>query len=103
MLDQDSTLNAHDVGGNPIHGSTETAKSPVHDHEISLSNDRSRFVLQRWWKALDEIEQAFTTRCDMSAVLYVVGRPIALSRRVIALVEEGIECLKDNRLISRFS
>src|SRR3989442_2567683 len=103
MLHKDSVLNAHNICGNPIHRSTETAKSSVHDHEVSLSHDRSRYVLQPWWKALDEIEQAFTTRCDMSAVLDVVGRPIALSRRAIALVEEGIERLKDNRLIFRFS
>jgi hypothetical protein len=32
MLDKDSALNAHDIRGNPIHRSTETAKSPVHDH-----------------------------------------------------------------------
>jgi hypothetical protein len=34
------------------HGTTETAKSPVHDHEASRSHDRSRFVLQRWWRRL---------------------------------------------------
>src|SRR6267143_4826218 len=49
MLDKDSVLNAHNICGNPIHRSTETAKSPVHDHDVSLSHDRSRFVLQRWW------------------------------------------------------
>src|SRR5712664_2386419 len=74
MLDNDSVLNAHNIRGNPIHRSAEIAKSPVHDHEVSLSHDRSRFVLQRWWKALDEIEQTLAARCDMSAVLDVVGR-----------------------------
>jgi hypothetical protein len=53
MLDKDSVLNAHNICRNPIHRSTETAKSPVHDHEVSLSHDRSRFVLQRWREALD--------------------------------------------------
>src|SRR5260370_11614644 len=103
MLDKHSVLNAHNICGDPIHRSTETAKSPVHDHKLSLSHDRSRLVLQRWWNALDEIEQTFTTRCDMSAVLNIVRRPVALSRRVIALVEEGIERLKENRLIFRFT
>src|SRR6202171_4898238 len=73
MLDKDPVLNAHNICGNPIHRSTETAKSPVHDHEVSLSHDRSRFVLQCWRDALDEIEQTLTTRRDMSAVLNVVG------------------------------
>jgi hypothetical protein len=72
MLDKDSPLNAHDIRGNPIHRSAETAKSAVHDHEVSLSHDRSRFVLQRERKALDEVEQTLTTRCDMSAMLDVM-------------------------------
>src|ERR1700730_7040251 len=87
-LHKDSVLNAHNICGNPIHRSTATAKSPVHDHEVSLSHGRSPFVLQRWRKALDEIEQTFTTRPDMSAVLNVVRRPGSLCGRVIALVEE---------------
>jgi hypothetical protein len=28
MLDKDSVLNTHNICGNPIHKSTETAKSP---------------------------------------------------------------------------
>src|SRR5438876_1784858 len=75
MLDKDSVLNAHNICGNPIHRSTETAKSPVHDHEVSLSHDRSRFVLQRWWDALDQIEETVAAGCDMSAVLNIVRRP----------------------------
>ena len=72
MLDKDSVLNAHNICGNQIHRSTKTAKSPVHDHEISLGHDRSGFVFQRWWDTLYEIEQAVAARCDMSAVLNVV-------------------------------
>src|ERR1700704_379699 len=88
MLDKDSVLNAHNIRGNPIHRSTETAKSPVHDNDVSLSHDRSRFVLQRWWEALDEIEQTLTTRCDMSAVLNVVRGAVALGSYVVPFVEE---------------
>src|ERR1700746_2987667 len=69
MLDKDSALNAHNVCGNPVDRSTETAESPVHHHELSLSHDRSWLVLERRRKALDEIEEAFTTRRNMSAVL----------------------------------
>jgi hypothetical protein len=57
VLDQNAVLDAENVRGNPIHRSTETAKSPVHDHEVSLGQDRSGFVLQRWWDALDKIEK----------------------------------------------
>jgi hypothetical protein len=35
VTDQNAILDAHNVRGNPIHRSTEPAKSPVHDHEVS--------------------------------------------------------------------
>src|SRR5207237_435242 len=70
MLDKDSVLDAHNICGNPIHRSTETAKSSVHDNEVSFSHDRSWFVFQGWWDAFDEIEQTLTTRCDMSALFF---------------------------------
>jgi hypothetical protein len=38
----------------------------------------------------------------MSAVLDIVGRPIALSRCVVPLIEQRIESLKDQRFILRF-
>ncbi len=87
VLDQNPVLDTKNVRCNPIHRSTETAKSAVHDHEISVGHDRSRFVLERWRKALDEIEQAITARRDMSAVLDVVGRPKLLGGRIVAFVE----------------
>src|SRR5712675_2026521 len=99
MLDKDSVLNAHNICGNPIHRRTETAKSPVHDHDVSLRHDRSRFVLQRWWDALDEIEQTLTTRCDMSAVLNVLRGPVALGRYVVPFVEESVKGFKNECLI----
>src|SRR3984957_172986 len=99
MLDQDSVLNAHNIGGDPIHRSAETAKSPVHDHEFPFGYDRSRFVLQCWRKALDEIEQTFTTRCDVSAVLNVVPRPESFCGRIVAIVEEFVERFQDEELV----
>ena len=65
-------MNAHNVCGNPIHGSTETAKSSVHDDEVSPSYNRSSLIFESPRKALDQIEQTFTTRRDMGAVLDVV-------------------------------
>ena len=32
------------------------ACSSTHNHEVSLSHDRFRFVLQPWWNAFDQIE-----------------------------------------------
>src|SRR6202023_1372137 len=71
MLDEDSVLNAHNIRGDPIYWSTETAKSPVHDYEVPLGHYSSRFVLQCWWDALDKIEKTLAAGCDMSAVLDV--------------------------------
>src|ERR1700730_999479 len=99
MLDKDSVLIAHNICGNPIHRSGETAKSSVHDHEVSLGHDRSRFVLQRLRDALDEIEQTVAARCDMSAVLNVVRGPVALGRYVIPFVDEGVKSLKNECLV----
>src|SRR5260370_12383335 len=48
MLDKDSVLNAHNICGNPTHRTAETAKSPVPDHQFSLTHDLSPFVLHRW-------------------------------------------------------
>ena len=50
-------FDTHNISGNPIDRSTEIAKPPVHNHEVSFGHDGSRLVLQRWGKALDEIEQ----------------------------------------------
>jgi len=47
MLDQDSVLNADNICGNPIHRGTDTAGSPMHDHEVSLGHDRAAFHTKR--------------------------------------------------------
>jgi len=72
MLDKDSVLDANNVRCNPVHRGAEAAESPVHNHEVSLCQDRSRLILERWRKTLDEIEQPFTTRRDMSTMLDVM-------------------------------
>jgi len=54
---------------------------------------------QRCRDALDQIEETIAAGLDMSAVLNVVGRPVALSRRIVSLVEEGIEGLEDKYLL----
>src|SRR5439155_3454948 len=102
VLDQNPVLDAKNVRRDPVHELAKARKSPVHDHEVSLSHDRSRFVLQRWWDALDEIEQTLTTRCDVSAVLDVVGRPKAFSRYVVTLIEQRVKSFKDKRFVFRF-
>src|SRR5439155_27149305 len=50
--------------------------------------------VQRRRQALDEVEEALAAGSDVRAVLDVRRRPVALSREVVSLVEQGIEGLK---------
>jgi hypothetical protein len=71
VLDQNSVLDAKDVGCNPIHRLAEARKPPVDDYEISICHNCSRFILECWRNALNEVEQALATRFNMSTMLYV--------------------------------
>jgi len=57
MLREYPGFDTHNICGNPIHRSTETAKSAVHDHDVSsamIVPGRTSALAD----ALDEIEQA---------------------------------------------
>ena len=71
-------------------------------HEIAFGDDHSRFISQCRRDAFDEIEQAFASGGDVSAVLDVVGRPEALSCDIVTLIEQRVECLEDKRFVLRF-
>src|SRR5882672_12877217 len=86
MLDQKAVLDTNNVCGNPIHRSTKVAKSPVNNHEVTLGDNRSRFVPQRGRKTLDELEESFSAGFNVSAVLDVVSGPISLGPCVVALI-----------------
>src|SRR5882672_5568563 len=51
---------------------------------------------------LIRLKNPLTTRLNVSAMLDVVGRPIVLGRNIVALVEQGIERFKDQRLVALF-
>ncbi len=68
-------------------------------HEITFSHDYPRLILERGRNALDEIKKAIATRFDMGAMLNVMGRPVTLSRRIIAPVEQRIKSLQDEFLV----
>jgi len=74
----------------------------VNDHEVTLGDDRSRFVPQRGRKVLDELEESFSAGFNVSAVLDVVRGPISFSRYVVTLIEQRVESFKDKRFILRF-
>lgn len=69
------------------------------DDEVTFGHDHTWLVPERHGRTLDEVEEAFAARLDMSTVLDVVGRPEAFSGRLVALVEQGVECLEDERLV----
>src|SRR5260370_14359740 len=103
MLDQNAVLDANDVRRNPVHREAEVRKSSVHDDEIPFSQNRSGLIFESRRKAFDEIEQALTARLNMSAVLDVVGRPIALSSSVVSLIKQRVESFKSKRFVFRLN
>jgi hypothetical protein len=62
-------LTANNGRCNPVDGPAEARESPVHNHEIFVGHDRSRFLLQ---DALDWIEQALAAGRVMRAALNAV-------------------------------
>src|SRR5882724_10885362 len=99
MLDEDPILDPENVRRDPVHGCPEPRKPPMNDDEVAIGHDRPGIVFQRRRHALDEVEEALAARSDVRAVLDVGGRPVALSRDVVSLVEQGIEGLEDECLI----
>ena len=99
MLDKDSILNPQNICGNPIHRTTEVAESAVNNHELTVGDNRSRFVAKRGWKALNEIEEPFSAGFNVSAMLNVIRRPITLSRFVVTLIEQRVESFNDKRFV----
>jgi hypothetical protein len=79
--------NAHDVGGDPVSRASGARESPVDDDKVAFGHDHARLVLEGRGSTLYEVEETFSARLDMGAVLNVVGRPEVFSCRVIALVE----------------
>src|SRR6266566_6918008 len=76
-------------------------EASMDDHKVPVGDDHARLIFQRRRSAFDEIEETIAAGLDMSAVLNVVGRPVALSRHIVSLVEEGIEGLEDKRFVAR--
>ena len=99
MFGQHPVGDAHDVGGDPVSRESSARKSPVDDDKVAFGHDHARLIFEGRGRTLDEVEEAFAARLDVGAVLDVVGRPEAFSCRLVSLVEQGVECLKDERLV----
>src|SRR5882672_688901 len=99
VLDQHAIFDANDVRRDPVHRSSKAGESPVDDHEFAIGHNHPRFILQRGRNALDEIEEAVSTRLDVCAMLNIIGRPVTFSHRVIPPVEQRIKSLQDERFV----
>jgi hypothetical protein len=97
MLNKDAVFNAKDVGRDPVNRRTKTRKPAMHDDEVSVRDNRPRFVFQRGRHSFDEVEQAVTSRLNMRAVLDIVWRPIPFGRIVIPLVKQHFEGVEYQR------
>ena len=64
-----------------------------------LGDNELIFVARRVARCADEVEQPVAAGLDMSAVRDIVVSPIAISRGIVAPVEERLKCLKDKRLV----
>jgi hypothetical protein len=69
MFREHAVGHSDDLGGDPISGPSSSRKPAVDDHVIAFSNDQARLVLQRRWRAPNQIEQAVAPRRDVRAVL----------------------------------
>src|SRR5260221_10299229 len=99
VFDKDAILDPEDVRRDPVHGCPEPGEATMNDDEVAFSHDHPGLVFQRRRHALDEVEEALAAGSDVRAVLDICGRPVALRRDVVPLVEQGIEGLKYECLI----
>ena len=52
VLGENVVFDTENVGHNPVHRQTHAQIPTVNDDEISLGDDRARFILKRWLNAL---------------------------------------------------
>jgi hypothetical protein len=91
MLDQPPFPYDEDVGRYPTGWSAETGKSSVNDHQIALGHNYVVLVFQRVRQTLNESEESLTSRSDVGTVLNVIRWPEPFLRRIISLIEQGVE------------
>src|ERR1700760_4014374 len=99
MLGEVGVLEAPHTGGDPGSGPPMAGKASVRNDIVSLRNDELVLVAKRVGERSDEVEQPVATRRNVSAVLNVAVGPEPFRGRIVALVEERIERLQDERLV----
>src|ERR1700675_900877 len=99
MFGELAVLETDDIGGNPGGWTAIAGKASVRNDIVALGHDQLVLVAQRLGRRPDEVEQSVAARRDVRAVLDIAVGPEPFGGRVLALVEERIERLQDNRLV----
>ncbi len=101
VFDEHSIHDAEDVRRDPLFGRPCPEKRPW-----TITKSPSATMTPGSYVSVDgtfliRLERPSRPGLDMSAVLDVVRRPVALSRHIVSLVEEGIEGLEDKCFVLR--
>jgi len=99
VFDENPIVQSNDVRRYPVRGQSDVGEPAMNDDVVPSCKNHPRLILERLRRGLDEVEEPVSSRLDMGAMLNVVGRPEPLRRRVIAFIEQGIECFQYDRLI----
>src|SRR5216683_7122550 len=99
MFDQNPILQANDSRCDPVHRQSDVGEPAMNDDVFTFCQNHPGLILEQRRRGLDEVEEPVSSRLDMGAVLNVVGRPEPLRSRVIAFIEQCIECFQYDRLI----
>ena len=57
---------------------------------VAFCKNHSGFILERWWRGFNEVEEPVSPGLEVSAMLNVLGRPETLRGNVVSLVEQGM-------------
>src|SRR5258706_7708878 len=101
VLGENTFFEPNNINHDPIrHAGAEPGESLMKHHEISVGNSQLVFVAHGARRLFDELEETFSSRRDMRAMLNVMGGPEFSRRRVIALIEQGIKGGENDGLVS---
>lgn len=99
VFDENPILQTNDVRCDPVQRQSDVRKPTMNDDVVVFCKKHPGLMLERRRRGLDEVEEPVSSRLDMGAVLNVVGGPEPLRSRVVAFIEQGIECFQKDRLI----
>jgi len=102
VLNKNPVFDAENIHNYPIGWRAKARKAAVQDDKVALRNDEARFMPERRREAFNEVEKSLPARGDVGAVLDVIRRPEPLGRSIVSFIEESVEGLEGQRLISGF-